>query len=98
MSRITTTYDILLSCPGDVVEELEVIKEIISDFNSGIGKMLQATLEVNYWSNNAVSEMGEELQKLLNKQFIDDYDFVICVLKIGLVYRQKITNQELFKN
>lgn len=37
MPRNVTQFDLLISCPSDVKEELEIIKETVADFNRMYG-------------------------------------------------------------
>lgn len=81
MPRTTLTYDLLLSCPGDVINEQEIVQKVIDDFNSTFGKRLNTNIQYRHWSKDSVSEMGAEPQALLDKQFINDCDIILCVLK-----------------
>lgn len=81
MPRTTLTYDLLLSCPGDVINEQEIVQKVIDDFNSAFGKRLNTNIQYRHWSKDSVSEMGAEPQALLDKQFINDCDIILCVLK-----------------
>ncbi|MGI6559714.1 MAG: hypothetical protein ACOX20_12555 [Limnochordia bacterium] len=41
MPRIgITAYDLLISCPGDVIEYLDVIKESVESFNRVFGSVI----------------------------------------------------------
>ena len=33
MAKNVTQYDLLMSCPGDIQSEVEIIKQIVDDFN-----------------------------------------------------------------
>jgi len=47
MPRIgITAYDLLISCPGDVIEYLDVIKESVESFNSVFGSIEMAKMAV----------------------------------------------------
>lgn len=85
MPRPTTTYDILLSCPSDVQEELDILKEVVNDFNRTSGARMGVSLSIRHWSTDSFAQTGGEPQKLLNKQFIKDTDLVIGIIwtKLG---------------
>ncbi len=34
MPKAVTQYDLLISCPGDIQSELEIIKKCVDDFNN----------------------------------------------------------------
>lgn len=85
MPRPTTTYDILLSCPGDVQEELRILKEVVDDFNRTSGARMGINLSIRHWSTDSFAQTGGEPQKLLNEQFIQNTDAVIGIIwtKLG---------------
>lgn len=85
MPRKTITYDILLSCPNDVCEELEILKKVSEGFNRTSGASMGINLQIKHWSTDSFAQTGDEPQKLLNKQFIEDCDLVIGVIwtKLG---------------
>ena len=76
-----TVYDILLSCPNDIVELKSVIQDSIESFNISLGKANNIRLELKHWSNSSFSQFGERPQGVLNRQFINDCD--LCVALIG---------------
>jgi nucleoside 2-deoxyribosyltransferase len=74
------SYDVLISCPGDIEEEIDVIKEVIEQFNNNIAVHSNIRLEAKHWSKNSYPQSGGKAQALLNKQFIDECDMAIAVL------------------
>lgn len=74
-----TKYDIVLSCPTDVEVEKEIIQNVIEDFNKTIGNNLNIILNLKHWSTDSYAQSGGPAQELLNKQFIDDSDMIICI-------------------
>lgn len=74
-----TRYDIVLSCPTDVESEKEIIQSVIEDFNRTIGNNLNIILNLKHWSTDSYAQSGGAAQELLNKQFIDDSDMIICI-------------------
>ena len=79
MPRNTNVYDIVLSCPTDVQDEIEVIENVLKDFNKTIGMGLGATLNLKHWTTDSYSQSGGTAQSLLNDQFINDADMIICI-------------------
>lgn len=79
MPRDTKTYDIVLSCPTDVINEKAIIEEVIQNFNMTIGANLSINLNLKHWSKNSFAQTGASAQELLNRQFIDDADMIICI-------------------
>lgn len=75
-----TIYDILLSCPSDVSNLKDIVKECIDDFNRMYGNLNNIKLELKHWSTDAYPQSGGSAQKLLNSQFIHDCDACIALL------------------
>nr|WP_311445060.1 hypothetical protein [Ezakiella coagulans] len=74
-----TIFNLLISCPSDVVKYLDVINESVSNFNNLYGKDNQIRIETLHWSKNSYTESGDRPQKLLNKQLVQDCDFAVAI-------------------
>lgn len=72
-------YDLLLSCPGDVIDLIDIVKECIEDFNRAHGRTNNVKIELKHWSTDAYPQSGGSAQELLNKQFINDCDACIAL-------------------
>lgn len=79
MSKNVTLYDIVLSCPTDIDEEKNIIDNVINEFNTTIGESLEIRLNLKHWSTDSYAQSGGAAQDLLNKQFIDSADMIICI-------------------
>lgn len=79
MVRLITQYTILVSCPGDVEEELEVINQVIDSFNKSIGEANNVNLAVKHWTTHVYPESGGKPQELINKQMVLGCDAAIAV-------------------
>lgn len=76
-----TIYDLLLSCPGDVVDLKDIVKDCVDDFNRFHGSANNIKIELKHWSEDAYPQSGGSAQELLNKQFIHGCD--ACVALFG---------------
>lgn len=74
-----TKYELLISCPGDVKDEVEIIKESVHQFNSTFSNALGIMIQERYWANDAHPETGDEAQKILNKQIVDKCDAAVAI-------------------
>lgn len=74
-----TAYDLLLSCPGDVLEYIDIIREEVANFNRVFGILNNIDVVVKHWSTDSYPEAGDKPQKLLNEQFILDCDVVVAI-------------------
>ncbi len=80
MPRIgITAYDLLVSCPGDVIEYVDIIRECVDNFNRTIGEANNSVIEVKHWSTNSYPESGDKAQELLNKQFVRNCDAAVAL-------------------
>lgn len=79
MPTNVTRYQLLISCPGDVKDEVQIIKDAVSKFNSSLTDTLDVMLQVRHWEKDAHPETGAEAQKILNKQIVDNCDAAIAI-------------------
>lgn len=74
-----TIYDLLLSCPGDVVDLIDIVKECIDSFNRLFGEVNKIEIQLKHWSTDSYPQSGGAAQNLLNKQFIHACDACIAL-------------------
>ncbi|MCM3745106.1 hypothetical protein M3193_13280 [Sporosarcina luteola] len=79
MPKNITQFDLLISCPSDVKEELEIIKDTVADFNRMYGAANNTSIVAKHWSTDAYPQLGEKPQNLLNKQFVLECDAAVAV-------------------
>ena len=74
-----TAYDLLISCPGDVVQFLDIIRECIDSFNRTIGRVNNAEIVARHWSTDSYPQSGDRAQEVLNKQFVRECDAAVAL-------------------
>lgn len=79
MPNSITVYDLLLSCPSDVSQYIEILEKAINHFNNFFGRTNNVIIRTKYWSKDAFPEFGEQPQNLLNKQIVDTSDIAVAV-------------------
>ena len=79
MPRIGVIYDLLISCPGDVTEEVDIIKKVVESFNRMFGSLNNISINTKHWSKDSYPQSGDKAQELLNKQFVSDCDAAVVV-------------------
>lgn len=79
MPKNVTLYKLLISCPGDVADEIELINDSVIQFNELYSDKLGITIQTKHWSKSSYSQSGGKPQALLNKQFISDCDAAVAV-------------------
>ena len=87
-----TVYDLLLSCPGDVLDLKETISACVKSFNASIGEANNIRIELKHWSTDSFSQSGDKPQNILNSQFVDDCD--LCVALLGIRFGTPTDNYD----
>lgn len=79
MPKNILLYDLLISCPGDIKSEIEVIEEVVEEFNQQFATTLGISIRTRHWSKSAYAQSGGKPQELLNKQFVDNCDAAVAL-------------------
>lgn len=79
MPKDVTLYKLLISCPGDVKEELKIIDEVVGEFNDMFSDTLGVTILPKHWSKSSYPQSGGKPQALLNDQFVNDCDAAVAI-------------------
>ena len=79
MPKNISQYDLLISCPGDISTELQVIKDAVEKFNTIFTDSLGISIRTKHWSKNSYAQSGGKPQELLNKQFVNDCDAAVAL-------------------
>ena len=80
MKRNVIMYDLLLSCPGDAYNECyPAVKEAIEKINADPQINNSASISLKHWSTSSYPQSGEQAQKLLNSQIVNDADIAIAI-------------------
>ena len=77
MPQKITVYDLLISCPSDVVEYIPIIETAISRFNNSYGRLTDIVIRTFHWSKDTYPEFGDHPQALFNNQLLYNMDIVI---------------------
>lgn len=74
-----TQYDLLISCPGDIKEEIEIINRTVQNFNDQFSDTLGISIRTRHWSKNSYPQSGGKPQTLLNEQFVKKCDAAVAL-------------------
>ena len=77
MSYQATTYRTLIASPGDVAAERAAIPEVIHAWNAEHSLDNKVVLLPVGWERDAVPEMGDRPQAIINKQLVESCDVLI---------------------
>lgn len=72
-------YDLLISCPGDVSEYVDVVYKCVDEFNRLTGYQNKILIIPRYWSKDAYSQLGMAPQEILNQQLVRDCDIAVAI-------------------
>lgn len=78
MAKTVIRYDLLVSCPGDVVSELPLIDKAVEEFNR-LSDALGIIVQTKHWSKSSYPQSGDRPQTLLNEQFVKDCDAAVAL-------------------
>ncbi|RGF54606.1 hypothetical protein DV740_00765 [Roseburia sp. AF02-12] len=80
MPKNVVQYDLLISCPGDIISEISIIEDAVSQFNTQFSDALGISIRTKHWSKNSYAQSGGKPQTLLNEQFVNDCDAAVAIL------------------
>lgn len=82
---LARVYRIMIGCPGDILEEVQIAKDVIIRWTSIHAERDEVVLLPISWGANSYPEHGAHPQKILNKQLASKSDMLISIFgsKIG---------------
>ena len=79
MPRNVRCHDVLIASPSDVLEERRIIVDCIEDWNAVHSRGTGLILEPRRWEFDAMPDMGDRAQGVINRQIVDSSDILIGV-------------------
>lgn len=80
MSQNVTLYNLLISCPGDVKDEVAIIESAVEEFNELYAEPLGITIKTRHWGKSSYAQSGGKPQALLNEQFVNKCDAAVAIM------------------
>lgn len=74
-----TIVRVFIASPGDIPSERNLIRSIVSDWNSIHGSTRRIFLEAVGWETHSTPAMGDRPQGIINKKLLKDADLLIGV-------------------
>lgn len=71
-------FNLLISCPGDITTEVNLIKKVIENFNELYADK-GIVIQPRYWTHSAFPQANGHPQSLLNKQYIINCDAAVAL-------------------
>ena len=66
MPKSVIQYDLLISCPGDIKDEVNCIKEVVDQFNATFADSLGISIRTKHWSKNSYPQSVNHKHFLMN--------------------------------
>ena len=79
MAKSVTQYDLLISCPGDIKDEVGLIQDAVDKFNQQFSDNSGISIRVRHWSKSSYSQSGGKPQAILNQQFVNNCDAAVAI-------------------
>lgn len=79
MPKSVTQYDLLISCPGDITDEIGIINKAVDKFNQQFSDVLNISIRPRHWSKSSYAQSGGKPQDILNDQFVNDCDAAVAI-------------------
>ena len=80
--RVKKHYFLMISCPGDVVNERKLLKDCVEAINSE--RSDDVWVELQYWMTDTSSDAGMQAQDSINEQIVNDCDGLIAIFNARL--------------
>ena len=80
MAQSVTLYNLLISCPGDVKDEVAIIESAVEEFNELYAEPLGITIKTRHWGKSSYAQSGGKPQALLNEQFVNKCDAAVAIM------------------
>jgi len=79
MSYNVTVYNVMLASPSDVIEELNIAREVILEWNCVNSNSKNIVLLPINWEYNSYSSFGARPQEIINQQLLINADLLIGI-------------------
>ena len=60
MAKQITQYELLISCPGDIIDEVKIIEDVVEKFNQQFSATLGISILTRHWSKSSYSQSGSK--------------------------------------
>lgn len=81
MPKTLTRYTVLLSAPGDAAHECEIADEELQKITRTHSGEIGIEFYPTDWRRDSRADSGDEPQKLLNKQIVENADIILAIFR-----------------
>lgn len=75
--------NLFISCPGDIIDELNSIEVIVKEINKTFGNISNFSIQIIHWNEDTYTDVGADGQDIINKQIVYDILVGILWMKLG---------------
>src|SRR4051812_17376097 len=79
MPFTATVNRVMIASPGDVQSERNIVRDVVSEWNSVNGARRRMMLLAVGWETDVAPEMGDAPQAIINKRILKDADLLIGI-------------------
>lgn len=79
MAYQATVLNVMIASPSDVIEERQLVRDAIYEWNAIHSKQFGVMLNPVGWENNVAPQMGSRPQEIINKSILNDSDILIGI-------------------
>jgi len=84
MARGSLVLSVLIASPSDVGKERDVVSEVMHEWNAVHSRRMGISLEPIRWETHTFPASGERPQEIIDKQIVDNCDFVIGIFGVRI--------------
>jgi hypothetical protein len=84
MARGSLVLSVLIASPSDVGKERDVVTTVIHEWNAVHSRRMGISLEPIRWETHTFPASGERPQEIIDKQIVDNCDFVVGIFGVRL--------------
>ncbi|MBQ6432025.1 MAG: hypothetical protein IJJ99_09160 [Oscillospiraceae bacterium] len=79
MAQNVMLYQLFISCPSDIKDEITLIDNAVEEFNEYYARPLGISIKTCHWRKSSYPQSGGKPQKLLNEQLVDNCDAAVAI-------------------
>lgn len=80
IAKTETILKVFVASPGDVVEERQILKDVIDEFNVTWSATHNVRLDLIKWETHSRPGFGEDAQDVISQQIGDEYDIFLGIM------------------
>ncbi|MCX6855625.1 MAG: hypothetical protein NTV80_12060 [Verrucomicrobia bacterium] len=79
MPKTQTIYQLVCCGPSDVTKEIDLVKQVVDQWNLSIGLDADRFVRFAHWKTDATPDLSGRPQAVINRQIIDKGDILVAI-------------------